>query len=139
DFPEWEAKKLGDIASFTKGKGISKSDISEEGQLKCIRYGELYTHYGEVIVKVHSKTNVNKHELILSEFNDIIIPASGESQLDIAKASCVLIDGVALGGDLNILKTEANGVFISYYLNNKYRRDIAKLAQGISVVHLYAN
>jgi len=76
--------------------------------------------------------------LALSEANDIIIPASGETQIDIAKASCVLKSGVALGGDLNIIKTPNNGVFLSYYLNSKKKIDIAQLAQGISVVHLYA-
>ncbi|MGI6321099.1 MAG: hypothetical protein ACOXZK_09150 [Bacteroidales bacterium] len=46
-FPEfkdkWERKKLGKLAKFSKGKGISRSDISENGSLECIRYGELYT------------------------------------------------------------------------------------------------
>ena len=40
---------------------------------------------------------------------------------------------------LNIIKTNKNVVFLSYYLNNKRKLDIANLAQGISVVHLYAS
>jgi type I restriction enzyme, S subunit len=136
---EWELKKLGDIGKFSKGKGVSKSDITEDGKTECIRYGELYTHYSEVIEKIKSKTNVDKEDLVLSEANDVIIPASGETQIDIAKASCVLRSGIALGGDLNIIKTVNNGVFLSYYLNNKKKKDIANLAQGISVVHLYSS
>lgn len=46
---EWEKKTLGDIAVFFKGKGISKSDVDSQGETSCIRYGELYTIYGEVI------------------------------------------------------------------------------------------
>ena len=69
----------------------------------------------------------------------MIIPASGETQIDIATASCVLKSGVALGGDLNIIKTKNNGVFLSYYLNSKKKLEIAKLSQGISVVHLYSS
>ena len=69
----------------------------------------------------------------------MIIPASGETQLDIATASCVLRSGIALGGDLNIIKSNTNGVFMSYYLNNARKKEIASLAQGISVVHLYAS
>ena len=142
-FPEfteaWQSKKMGRFAKFSKGKGISKSDISEDGETECIRYGELYTIYNEVIDKVYSRTNINHRDLILSEANDVIIPGSGETQIDIATASCVLKSGVALGGDLNIIKTDNNGVFLSYYLNNRKKTEIAKIAQGNSVVHLYSS
>ena len=136
---EWEVKRLGEIAKFSKGKGISKVDIVEDGEYQCIRYGELYTVYGETINDIKSKTNINLKNLVLSEANDVIIPASGETQIDIATASCVLKSGIALGGDLNIIKTKNNGVFLSYYLNSKKKLDIASLAQGISVVHLYSS
>ncbi|MBF2707206.1 restriction endonuclease subunit S [Flavobacterium soyangense] len=136
---EWENTKLGKVAKFSKGKGISKSEISEDGINECIRYGELYTRYGEVIEDVFSKTNFDINKSVVSEANDVIIPASGETQIDIATASCVMKSGVILGGDLNIIKTNKNGVFLSYYLNSKRKLDIANLAQGISVVHLYSS
>lgn len=75
--------------------------------------------------------------LVLSEANDVIIPASGKTQIDIAKASCVLRSGIALGGDLNIIKSKQNRVFVSYHLNSVSKTDIAKSAQGNLVVHLY--
>ena len=52
---EWKGKELGTIAIFSKGKGVSKSEIAEYGITECIRYGELYTRYGEVIDEVFSK------------------------------------------------------------------------------------
>lgn len=136
---DWKSNRLDEVAKFSKGKGISKIDIDENGATECIRYGELYTHYGEVIKEIKSKTNIAKSSLILSEANDVIIPASGETQIDIATASCVIKSGVALGGDLNIIKTSNDGVFLSYYLNSKKKMDIARLSQGISVVHLYSS
>lgn len=139
EYPEWEEKKLEDIASFSKGKSISKSDLVLNGTFECVTYGELYTTYNETIKEVKSKTSLEANQLIFSEYNDVLIPASGETQIDIATASCILKDGVALGGDLNIIKTNDNGVFLAYYLNNKKKKDIAQLAQGISVVHLYAS
>jgi len=135
----WEEKNLSDIAEFHKGKGISKADISEDGVLECIRYGELYTTYTELIQDIVSKTNLPAKDLILSEFNDVIIPASGESNIDIATAACVLKSGVAFSGDLNIIRSKMNGIFLSFYLNNKRKFDIARLAQGVSVVHLYSS
>ena len=134
----WKVVRLGDVCDFYKGKGISKDDISENG-ISCIRYGELYTTYSERIDEIYSKTNLNPSELFLSKCNDIIIPCSGETAQDIAKASCVLLDGIALGGDLNVLRTRENGIFLSYYLNVIAKKDIAKIAQGVSIVHLYAS
>lgn len=136
---DWVQNNLDEVATFLKGKGISKADVVENGSLPCIRYGELYTHYKETISVIKSFTNLNAADLVLSKTNDVIIPASGETQIDIATASCVLEKGIALGGDLNIIRTKINGVFLSYYLNNVKRKDIAQMAQGISVVHLYPN
>jgi type I restriction enzyme S subunit len=136
-FPSWAETTLGAIASFSKGCGIAKADVHEDGALPCIRYGELYTHYSELIGDVKSRTNVPETDLVLSQRNDVIIPASGETHIDIATAACVTVDGVALGGDLNIIRTKQNGVFLAYYLNNACKHAIAGMAQGSSVIHLY--
>jgi type I restriction enzyme, S subunit len=138
DDGEWEEKQLENVATFLKGKGISKSDITQNGAQPCIRYGELYTHYSETINSVKSYTDIPPEDLVLSQANDVIIPASGETHEDIATASCIINNGIALGGDLNIIRTKMDGVFLSYYLNNVKKKDIAQLAQGISVVHLYS-
>ena len=139
DAGEWEDKPLGEVATFSKGKGISKSDVAIDGKQPCIRYGELYTLYNETIENVSSHTNISANNLVLSKENDVIIPASGETQEDIATASCVINSGIALGGDLNIIRSKMNGVFLSYYLNSAKKKSIAKLSQGISVVHLYSS
>jgi type I restriction enzyme, S subunit len=144
-FPEfkgtggWEVKSIGDkkFATLYKGKGISKSDIVQGGKTPCIRYGELYTCYGEIIYSVISRTNRSESELFLSKKNDVIIPSSGETKIDIATASCVKLDNVALGSDLSVIRTQHNGIFLSYYLNSALKHEIAKIAQGDSVVHLY--
>ena len=137
DFPVWEEKKLGEIATFSKGSGISKAEVHEDGVTPCIRYGELYTHYSELIGEVKSRTNVEPKNLVMSQRNDVIIPASGETHIDIATASCVMEAGIALGGDLNVIRAKTNGVFLAYYLNNAMKNGIARMAQGSSVIHLY--
>ena len=127
--------KLEDICTFYKGKGISKEDISPEG-IPCIRYGELYTKYKENIESIFSKTNLPKETLVFSEKGDILIPTSGESAEDIATASCLNRGGIALGSDITILRTKINSLYLAYYINFK-KNEIAKLAQGVSIVHLY--
>lgn len=134
---EWSKEKLGAVATLHKGKGISKAEIVANGVQPCIRYGELYTIYGETIHETASSTNVDASELFLSKKNDVIIPASGETKIDIAKASCVMNDDIALGGDLNVIRSSQNGIFLSYQLNGPLRLSIAKVAQGDTVVHLY--
>jgi len=138
DFPDWESRRLGKIGTFSKGKGIAKKDVEDNGKHKCIRYGELYTEYKEKIDGIKSRTNLPAKKLAFSKSNDVLIPSSGETHIDIATASCVLEDGVALGGDINIFRTNQNGNFISYYLKHAYKHQIASLAQGNSVIHLYS-
>jgi len=141
-FPEfrdadWRHDHVGNLTSITKGKGISKADVEAGGSIPCIRYAELYTHYDEVIHEIVSRTNLPKEDLVLSQAGDVIIPASGETKADIAKAACVLAEGVALGSDLNVLRSELYGPFLSYLLNSPLRHHIARVAQGDTVAHLY--
>ena len=135
---EWEEERLADIADLYKGTSISKDQLSDNGE-PCILYGELYTKYkSETIREVISKTNIDNTKLVRSKANDVIIPCSGETAEDIATARCVLNGNILLGGDLNIIRLHGyDGTFMSYQLNGKRKYDIAKVAQGVSVVHLY--
>ena len=135
---EWKEERLSKIAELSKGVGISKEQLSEDGE-PCILYGELYTKYkSEIIHKVISKTNIESSNLKRSKRNDVIIPCSGETAIDIAVARCVPFDNILLGGDLNIIRLHKDdGAFMAYQLNGKRKIDIAQLAQGVSVVHLY--
>ena len=134
---DWKRDQIGNVASITKGKGVSKADITKGGATPCIRYAELYTHYREVIHEAVSRTNVPHEGLVLSQSEDVIVPASGETRVDIARAACVLPERVALGSDLNILRSDLYGPFFSYLLNSQLRNTIARMAQGDTVAHLY--
>ena len=123
-----------------KGNGISKEQLTDTGE-PCILYGELYTKYkSEVISDIFSKTDIDTRKLVKSKANDVIIPCSGETAVDIATARCVPYDNILLGGDLNIIRLyDCDGSFMSYQLNGKRKYDLAKVAQGVSVVHLYGD
>ena len=135
---EWKAEQLDNIATLSKGIGISKEQLSEDGE-PCILYGELYTKYkSEIIKQVKSKTDINSSKLKRSKANDVIIPCSGETAVDIATARCVPFDNILFGGDLNVISLhQYDGAFMSYQLNGKRKYDIARVAQGVSIVHLY--
>ena len=135
---EWKAEQLDNIATLSKGIGISKEQLTEDGE-PCILYGELYTKYkSEIIKQVESKTDINGSKLKRSKANDVIIPCSGETAVDIATARCVPFDNILFGGDLNVISLhQYDGAFMSYQLNGKRKYDIARVAQGVSIVHLY--
>ena len=135
---EWEETTLGKISEITKGSGISKDQLSEQGS-PCILYGELYTKYkSEVIGVVYSRTELESSSLVKSKANDVIIPCSGETAIDISTSRCVPFNNILLGGDLNIIRLKHDdGGFFAYQLNGARKKDIARVAQGVSVVHLY--
>lgn len=142
---EWIEKTLGDIVDFHKGKGLSKANLSDsENGFPCILYGELYTKYKEVITNVASKADYdNKGNMFWSKNNDVLIPSSGETAEDIASGTAtILLDDVALGGDINVLRPYQDiikGPFLSYSLNYPKQKDFQRIAQGASVIHLYAS
>ena len=135
---EWKETTLDKIAEITKGSGISKGQLSEQGSL-CILYGELYTKYkSEIINEVYSRTELDSSSLVKSKANDVIIPCFGETAIDISTARCVPFNNILLGSDLNIIRLKYDdGGFFAYQLNGVRKKDIACVAQGVSVVHLY--
>ena len=135
----WTSSKIGDLGNFTKGAPLSKADISPDGT-PFILYGELYTTYNEVITSIVRKTNAKVDEIYYSRIGDVIIPTSGETTEEISTASCVMQKGVILAGDLNIFRGNMlDGRIISYILNHIVNAEIARVAQGKSVVHVQAS
>ena len=134
----WEERKLGELASFSKGNGYTKNDLVEFGD-PIILYGRLYTKYETVIEKVDTFVN-KKDNSIISEGSEVIVPASGESSEDISRASVVGKSGLILGGDLNIIKpvNYIDSIFLALTISNgSQRQEMSKRAQGKSVVHLH--
>ncbi len=134
----WEQRKLGELASFSKGSGYSKSDLTDIGT-PIILYGRLYTKYETVISEVDTFADA-KSGSVYSKGGEVIVPGSGETAEDISIASVVENAGVLLGGDLNIITPpeEIDSAFLAISISNgKPHKDMAKMAQGKSVVHLH--
>jgi len=134
----WKQKKLGDMVSFSKGSGYSKGDLKENGT-PIILYGRLYTKYETVISEVDTFVDEKKGS-VFSKGGEVIVPASGETAEDISIAAVVKKAGVLLGGDLNIITPPENidSAFLAISISNgKPHSDMAKMAQGKSVVHLH--
>ena len=134
----WEQRKAIDIADYSKGNGYSKGDLTDSGT-PIILYGRLYTKYQFAISEVDTFA-VPRNGAVYSQGNEVIVPASGETAEDIARASAVEESGVLLGGDLNILRPFdfINPLFLALAISNgEPQKELAKKAQGKSVVHIH--
>lgn len=130
---------MGKVCTFRKGYGISKENLSSDGT-PCVLYGELYTTYKTAIAKrIKSKTSLDPTTLFHSKKNDVIIPCSGETAEDIATSVCIPYDDILLGGDLTVIRGDLDGAFLSNQINSVRKYDIARIAQGKSIVHLQAD
>jgi type I restriction enzyme S subunit len=140
EFPEWAPAPLEELFTASKGFGLSKDVLKQDGKHKCLLYGELFTRYKEVITTALSSTD--SPEGLPSEVGDILMPNSTTTTgVDLAKASALLEGDVRLGGDVTALRLKVPGDsrFWAYYITHHLNTEIAKYAQGITIVHLSFN
>ena len=139
---DWEVKKLKEIGDFTKGVGISKSELVESG-LPAVRYGELYTRHDFYIKQFYSYISEEsaRHSKEIQS-GDILFAGSGETLAEIGKCAAYLFKTVAYaGGDIIIFRfKKADSQFLGFILNHEIaNRQKFKIGQGHSVVHIYSN
>lgn len=130
-----------DVFQFSTGKNIKQNEASPDFETPCVRYGELYHMYNEVIYNVINKTSLDKSELHFSKGDEILLPSAGEDPLDIGSASALTIENIAIGRTINILRPIKENVYsqiyASYYINHKLKKKISKLAKGSSISNVY--
>ena len=134
---------MGELGTFSKGKGILKEQVVSEG-LPCIRYGEIYTTHDFIIKGFRSFISedvaIESKEI---KKGDILFAGSGETVEEIGKAVAFIGDEKAFaGGDVIILSTrkDVNPECLSYALETDFvKRQKRVLGQGNSVVHIYSS
>lgn len=135
---EWNECVLKERASFSKGFGYSKNDLIDAGH-PIVLYGRLYTKYQTVISDIDTFVDV-KEGSVLSQGNEVVIPASGECAEDIARASVIADKNIILGGDLNIIKPDKSLDSVFLALSISYGSAHSKLvsqSQGATIAHLH--
>jgi len=143
EIPEhWEVSRMANFGKYSKGKGISKADITIEG-VPVVLYGDIYTKYDIAAVHFERTTSLEiaKNSVIISK-GDLLFTASGETEEDIGKCIVYLGDEKAYaGGDVIIYKQlENDSQFLSYLFNDySFREQKAKLSKGEIVVHIYSS
>jgi type I restriction enzyme S subunit len=134
-----DAASLGDLCTASKGGALSKGDLSPNGASRCILYGELHTTYGQVATHIVGRTGVTSG--VASHGDEILMPSASETAEDLASATAVQQPGVLLGGDMIVLRPRERRLYepayLAHYITHMRRREVASLAQGNSVAHLY--
>lgn len=139
----WEKVRLGTIFKFSKGFGLSKSSLEEQGEFDCVLYGELFTRYKDKLVLNELSSRTNEDEGCISFGDEILIPAStttvGE---DLACAKVLSVTKARIGGDVIILRPKSDKVdraFYCYFIEVVNRCDFARNSKGVTIVHIYAD
>ncbi len=139
---KWETKQLKELGSFSKGRGIKRDDVTDEG-VPCIRYGELYTRYQDYILKVASRIPPDVAETALPiKTGDLLFAGSGETAEEIGRCAAYLGEEQAYaGGDVIVLTPSGqNSVYLGHLMNSPIvSAQKARLGQGDAVVHIYIN
>ena len=139
---EWETKQLKELGSFSKGRGIKRDDVSDEG-LPCIRYGELYTRYQDYILKVVSRIPPSVAATALPiKKGDLLFAGSGETAEEIGRCAAYLgEEQTYAGGDVIVLTPSGqNSIYLGHLMNSPIVSvQKARLGQGDAVVHIYIN
>ena len=138
---DWEEYVFEDLFVFSTGKNIKQDEASTKFDIPCVRYGELYHMYNEVITTVINRTNLDALELLFSNGDEILLPSAGEDPLDIGSASALTLKHIAIGRTINILRPKGKDIyyqnFVAYYINHQLKRKIASLAKGSSISNVY--
>jgi type I restriction enzyme S subunit len=139
---EWKVKRLGDLGRFLKGSGVKK-DETRSGELRCVRYGEIYTHHNDYVKTYNSWISpVVAATAAKLQQGDLLFAGSGETKEEIGKCVAFIDDVEAYaGGDIVILRpASANAMFLGYLCNTApINAQKASRGQGDAVVHISAS
>ena len=141
DIPaHWELHNLRGISnSFRKGNGITKEDLNSEGDISCVRYGDLYTKYDHYLMVPVCRTDVSRiQNPVYADYGDIFFTCSGEDVEAIGKSIAFLSNKPCLvGGDLIIMKHSQNPRFLGYSLDSYVSQKQKSLGKSkLKVVHI---
>ena len=133
-----EYKKLGEIATISRGGNFQKKDFLTEG-VPCIHYGQIYTKYGLFTDKTFtfiSEECAKKQKM--AQPNDIVMAVTSENIEDVCKCLAWLGDEpVAVSGHSAIIHHNQNAKYLVYYFHSQmFFSQKRKLAHGTKVIEV---
>lgn len=144
----WEQRKLGDLAGFLPNNTFSRAELSENGRIQNIHYGDVLIKFGEVLDVANeqlpfvAKTKkINKISELKLENGDIVFADAAEDKT-VGKCTELfnIIDKIVISG-LHTIPCRPQIAFatayLGYFFNSPcYRTQLLPLMQGIKVLSL---
>ena len=134
----WEQRKYKDIGVPLSGGNLSYDSLDDDGDKKCVLYGDLYTKYDCIIQDIKNRTFEVGNSIVK---NDILFPQSTTvDAYSLISPACLNEEKAETSGVFVIRPyKDINGNFICYYTkgNIEQRKKLSKKAQGLTIVHLY--
>ena len=133
-------KRLKDIGTFGKGKGLPGEKMISEG-VPCVGYGDIYMKYNNFHFE-KAKSFVDKETASKSQpiqKGTLLFTGTGETAEEIGKCVCYNGDEtIYAGGDIiTFISNEVNPLFLAYQQYQDFSlRNKASFGQGHSVVHI---
>ena len=134
---DWEQRKFDDWGTFYYGHICPKWSVTENSTIPCIRYGELYTKFGEKIDAVYSYTSINPNKLRFSKGTEVLIPRVGEDPMDYNHCTWLSLKDVAIGEMISVFNTNQHPLFSAIMFNATLQKEFAVRVEGSSVTNLY--
>ena len=135
----WEWVRLGEVSDIVRGTGIKRNETTSAG-VQCVRYGEIYTHYGESFAQTFSfvpKAVADKcHDAICG---DVLCTLTGENEVEIAKATAYTgKERLVIGGDLaRISNHPYDSMLLVYFMFSPFMiSQKASVCTGGMIVHI---
>lgn len=133
-----EYKRLGEVASISRGGNFQKKDFLEQG-VPCIHYGQIYTKYGLFADKTFTFISEEKAEKQkMAAKNDIIMAVTSENIEDVCKCVAWLgSEDVAVSGHTAIIHHTLEAKYLVYFLHSEhFSMQKRKLAHGTKVIEV---
>ena len=133
-----EYKKLGEVATISRGGSFQKKDFCEDG-VPCIHYGQIYTRYGlfaDKTLTFISEDAAKKQKYAVK--NDIVMAVTSENIDDVCKCVAWLGDDeIAVSGHTAIIHHTLNPKYLCYYFHTAmFYAQKKKLAHGTKVIEV---
>ena len=133
-----EYKRLGDIATITRGGNFQKRDFVSDGR-PCIHYGQIHTYYG---VHTHETLSMVSPEIFSksrqAQPGDIVMATTSEDVKGVCK--CVAWLGnepAAVSGHTAIIHHSQNPRYLAYFFQSEtFQVQKKRLAYGVKVVEV---
>lgn len=128
-------------SSLEKGSGITKENVLENGDIQCVRYGEIYSKYDGGFSTTCSRTNlsaISSPQHI--NYGDILLAGTGELVEEIGKNIVYLgAEPCLAGGDIIVMRHSQDPVFLNYAMNSiSSQMQKSKGKAKLKVVHISA-